>query len=531
MITTGHLNDVALRMRRIWQIYRIELVLPLISFAAALAIRLPNFMQIPRFSDEGLEVLWALDIARGRQFPLTAVDAYYGPLFSYLTAALLRVFGANIMLPRLMATIFGALTVAATYGLGRAMWDGRAGLVAAGLAATSPDLILGSHMGWSNSLTPFFCTVTVLALYFGVTKRRSGLLALSGLLAAFTLQTHPLMSVALAGMFAWFMLRSDLRNWLARKATLGALALFLFGYAPMIVANLGPSSPTLSQAENRIYAFAPTLAPDEYARRLVVLVGHISSMVGGGIEGATVVLGLPAIIMVSLMMVGLVAAWRRGNGLISAIFLSSVLLSPVFVTTFAGPAERYIAFLIPLGSAAIGVCVTLILEGIGSLKPNLGARFGIARQGAWALVAIGVIAAVFYPLNTISRFYDGAFKSGETNEDFFQLTDKLVAADACGNGLFLEDRRYPGKSHLEAYYTANSIQYVLDLSNCRHISLQAKEISARLLERASQGWLIMPAPSLATFSNTFDLEPVIAISAYQNSTPGPFMLYRVTPHS
>ena len=42
-----------------------ELGLSVLLFAVALAVRLPNLMLVPRFTDEGLEVLWGLQIAQG----------------------------------------------------------------------------------------------------------------------------------------------------------------------------------------------------------------------------------------------------------------------------------------------------------------------------------------------------------------------------------------------------------------------------------------------------------------------------------
>jgi hypothetical protein len=47
-------------------------------FAVALAIRVPNLMLVPRFEDEGIDVLWAFDIANGQRLPLTGLDAYCG---------------------------------------------------------------------------------------------------------------------------------------------------------------------------------------------------------------------------------------------------------------------------------------------------------------------------------------------------------------------------------------------------------------------------------------------------------------------
>ena len=40
---------------------------------AAFALRLPYLVEIPRFTDELQEILWALGIARGEMLPLTAV--------------------------------------------------------------------------------------------------------------------------------------------------------------------------------------------------------------------------------------------------------------------------------------------------------------------------------------------------------------------------------------------------------------------------------------------------------------------------
>jgi hypothetical protein len=88
-------------------------------FGTALAVRLPWLMLVPRFEDEGIDLLAALDIARGHSLPLTGVDLYSGPLYVYLVAGMSRLFGENILWPRLLAAVFGALTVPATFYLGR----------------------------------------------------------------------------------------------------------------------------------------------------------------------------------------------------------------------------------------------------------------------------------------------------------------------------------------------------------------------------------------------------------------------------
>ena len=131
----------------------------------ALALRLPSLLSVPYFSDEGVEVLWGLDITIGRHLPLTGADPYYGPLFSYLMAGLFFIFGVHPLIPGVTVAVFGALIPVMVYELGQ-LHSGRvAGVVAAGLTATSPILVVfSSHLSWASSLVPFFMTATVLTL-------------------------------------------------------------------------------------------------------------------------------------------------------------------------------------------------------------------------------------------------------------------------------------------------------------------------------------------------------------------------------
>ena len=51
--------------------------------------------------------------------PLTDVELYMGSFFNYAVAAAFHVLGPSIYVARLVVTMFGALTVGATYLLGR----------------------------------------------------------------------------------------------------------------------------------------------------------------------------------------------------------------------------------------------------------------------------------------------------------------------------------------------------------------------------------------------------------------------------
>src|SRR5215212_1705963 len=161
-IPTGRLAPAA-RLDR-----RLETALLAGLFILALGLRLPYLPLVPRFTDESLEVLWSLPIARGESFPLTNFDAYDGALFNYLVAASFLLLGPSALAARLVVLLAGLLTVVTTYALGRA-WGGRAaGLLAAALLAVNvPHVVINSRIAWENCITPLFTSLAVWTLYLG----------------------------------------------------------------------------------------------------------------------------------------------------------------------------------------------------------------------------------------------------------------------------------------------------------------------------------------------------------------------------
>ena len=145
---------------------RLELTLLGGVLLLALALRLPHLALVPQFTDESLEVLWSLPIARGEALPLTNYDAYYGALFNYLVAGAFVLLGPSALAARVAVLVAGVLTVLATYALARA-WNGpAAGLLAGGLmAVNAAHVAINSHVAWANCTTPLFTTLAVWALW------------------------------------------------------------------------------------------------------------------------------------------------------------------------------------------------------------------------------------------------------------------------------------------------------------------------------------------------------------------------------
>jgi len=121
-----------------WRAGAPDLAAVLAIFGVALAVRAPFLSDTPRYTDEMGEVLRAFDVYRGIGLPLTNVDAYIGPFWNYLLAAAMWLFGPTPELPRRVVLVSGALTVAATYGLGRQVAGRGAGLLAAALLVGAP---------------------------------------------------------------------------------------------------------------------------------------------------------------------------------------------------------------------------------------------------------------------------------------------------------------------------------------------------------------------------------------------------------
>ena len=516
------------RVQAVWsQTLWVQVALSLAIFGLALAVRLPNLMMVPAYTDESREVLWGLDIALGRHFPLTGIDSYDGPLFAYLVAGLFHLLGVSAEIPREMALICGALTVVAVYWLGRLMLNRWAGLIAAGLAMGCPQFVIyTSHPGWSSSLSPFFVMATAVALYAGVERDKPWLLASSGLLAALTLQSHPTSLTSLIGMLLWFLTRPTLRQSLGRPAPYIALGLFLIGYSPMILANVGFGAPVLSDAVHRTYAFVPTLDPLEYLRRLTDLVRIAGFYVGGGIGDGTTTMRVVASIMLILLLIGFVVAWRRQNRLIPSIFFAALFLLPFLVVS---PSYRYSPYFIPMSYVVLGILAEGAIRFLWNKRGDTGV-FRILRRPALAFCVIILVGFAAYSLYNLFTFYQDAFADGMTNEDYFRLVEDVKNNGACGSNLFVEK---PAASTYESPdggfspFAYNNVDFVLTMSSCAHTTLNPGVILQKLSNEGQSGWLIAPANYIQDNGEALNLWPISTIHPVVFATITPISLYRV----
>ncbi len=149
----------------------------------ALALRLVPFLAAyPLHRDEALYGYWARLVASGQDPLLLTPWIDKPPLVLYLLAGSLRLFGAGAAAPddlalRLPGMFASVLAVPALYGLARAAYGPRTGLLAAALLALSPFAILFAPTAFTD---PWLMLWLVLAAWAALARRPF----LAGLLAA-----------------------------------------------------------------------------------------------------------------------------------------------------------------------------------------------------------------------------------------------------------------------------------------------------------------------------------------------------------
>lgn len=164
--------------------------------------------------------------------------AIRGPGYPYLLGVLYALSGDSVTVGRLAGGALGVLAVFLLYLIGKRIWGGRVGLIAAALAAVFPPLVLLSRELWSETL---FIPLELGAVLCVLNFRRSGgelrWAAAAGALCGLALLTRnsaaPLLICIPLGMIV-VPVRLSLKALRAPLAVLGVAALVL---APWAIRN------------------------------------------------------------------------------------------------------------------------------------------------------------------------------------------------------------------------------------------------------------------------------------------------------
>lgn len=380
---------------------------------------------------------WSLFRARveGTDIPLMLMS-YVGALKTWLYWPLYTYLPASVWTIRLPVLLLAGVNVWLIYRLGRRLWEPRAGLLAAALAATDPTLLLSQVFDWGPVALQVFLSLSALLawLRWRDTGSKAGL-ALFGLCCGLALWNKAifawlLLAVCAAALVTWPRFCHP-RGWIPATQRYGAawaagLAAFLLGAAPFLAYNVRYRSATVEQNAR----FESSFPSHKLHTMAASLDGHIIGTDVGLFaiwEEACTVSSLrpddpapelagallwlpwstwtPWLLMIALAVT--VCQWRRSEAAaVRFLLLVFVLHSAIAVWTVGGGSGlHHYAPLLPALFLAIG--------GAWSMLWQLAASAG-QRAAGWAplLVAAVALAGPLQGAFTLSAWQQRAAQCG-----------------------------------------------------------------------------------------------------------------------
>jgi 4-amino-4-deoxy-L-arabinose transferase-like glycosyltransferase len=462
----------------------------------AVGLRAYQLRDVPRLTDETDEVMRGLAVARGELLPLTNVDAYIGPLWSYLLALGFLVSGPSSLLPRVVTMLAALATVAATAWLGRELalrlgWPDRAALLALGgallLAASSFHVIVSSRIAWSHALTPVMVTVCVALLLRWERTRQGAALAGAGLAYGLAIHTHPTALALAPGLGIWALLHW--RQTITARAGWAALGLFLLANLPLLVFNLSSgfrSAAAAAQVQAAYASGAPT-APGGYVANLGALLTSWPLLLDGEIgerRGIMAALDGPRLVVYAgLALVGLVVPASRRILLPALVFASAALVLPLvngkYEPLFNG---RYLAPLLPLAFVLTAVGVVTVVSPV----PTRRTRATLTAAVALALLTIS-------PILALGGYIQATLRDGPNNAELYRAAE--IAAAAAPGGPILVDASLSGTRQSTGREGTGVLEYLLILDHHLDVTRYQPNDLVRAAERR-EGLVAVVSPRL-----------------------------------
>jgi 4-amino-4-deoxy-L-arabinose transferase-like glycosyltransferase len=518
------------------------------ALAAALvlvagAIRWPYLQLVPRLTDETEEAQFALGIAREGELPLVSVDPYNGPLFHYILALGFAA-GGGPEWPRVFVLVVGALTVGVTFFLGSSLarlWAPQAanssepmvaGAVAALLMAVSfIPVTVNSHIAWSNSTTPFWTALFLLAVVEARRRERPGLLIPAGALAGLALQTHPSALALLVGGAVWIVLQRP--RWLRARGTWLGLAVAIVAIGNLLAYNLMTAGGSVAfAAEERDYAFTVGAFGAAYAANVAgfARLGYqlVTSTFLATIDETTDPVALRAVLLHPMAVMSAVAAAAavlvtgRRAGLALWCWIAALLIVPLFNQAYHHYIlARYLAALLPPTLAAIGVVAA---AGLCRSTSGSGAKL---QRGGWrvarALLSAAVtLALIGYPVGRLRDFYSAEMGSGKNNARLWQLLP-VMESTATEDSPIWVDRELRHTRLTAGGNLFNVPSGLLDMAGIPHERLK----EAERLDLPLGAIVLLSDAGRDAVAGVLVLEAVGDHEALAAAAPGGYALYRV----
>ncbi len=483
----------------------------------AAALRVPQLQLVPHLTDETGEVLWAHDIAFQAARPLTHTDAYNGPFWPYLLAVVLRIMGSSAALPRWFALALGLATVAATFALG---WQltrrenrlSGATLAGLGLAVTFTHALVNSRVAWSNNSTPLWTTLTVITLLSAIRRWSAPRLVGAGLLGGLALNTHPSVSVFLAGVGLWFVLDRRRRGWLRSPGPWLAALAAVMAYSPVLVYNLTHGFATLAEAQaSRNFATDSGVPWPVGVAGLLAQLGR--SLAGGfGLDGVDPSWAAVSWLYVVLAAAGLWLLARHRAGLMGrrlplVVVTVAVLALPFFNANWHGLLEgRYLGYTWPLIASAVGAVVA--------------EAWPTARRPGRLVLAAGTAAVLLLPAGRLWQHDASALAQAYDNRRLWSMLQAIQSRPT--DGEILVDENLKATKWRAGGHPRRAVEYLLTMEGLPYDRTEEATMRALLAGNGTY-WLLLAGPTAVALGAEHELQPT---DTADRPGEGPWGLYR-----
>jgi 4-amino-4-deoxy-L-arabinose transferase-like glycosyltransferase len=223
-------------------------VLGLILIVASVC-RLYKIDQYMTFlGDEGRDVIIVRNIFVELHPPLigpgTSIgNMYLGPLYYYMMAPALLLANFSPVGPAVQIAILGIITVWFVWWVGRLWFSKKAGLIAAGLYAISPTIIVYSRSSWNPNIMPFIALLCICSIWKVWKDHKMGWLIVLGISFACVLQSHYLGLLLTPTLFIfWFLTflsvrKTDLNKKFTKDSIIGIVIFFLL-MSPLLIFDI-----------------------------------------------------------------------------------------------------------------------------------------------------------------------------------------------------------------------------------------------------------------------------------------------------
>ena len=479
-----------------------EALLVLALIVAALLIRLPDWRTIPAAGDEVAQARFAIQIIREQRVPLTANDAYTGPFFVDVLAALFLLGVKDPFIGRTVMLIAGTLTIPLTYVWVKEIARSRlAGLVAAAVVAANPaHILLNSHLGGATYLLPLFTTAFLCLATFALRRDRWPLWIAATVMAGLALQANPVGLYVVAGGGLWFLVQSRRLERIGQRwpmwPLLGGLCIALV-YAPVIVFNLTSGLGSMSTLDARGYLWQrdPTIFTYlDNLRRLILQLARQTSGVFSGDETLSPLLGLP-VLMGVWAIVGFILSRRPLRSLLLLVSVPFVLTAPWFSAHYGllDP-MRFTTFFVPVFAAGMGATAARLAEW-------LAARLKLPQ----VVPGLAALALAVAPLPSLYQYNQTVDRNLSSGRVLLSLSEQMVR-DNRGEKVYIV--------YSDAFlYNTTGIPYVpemhLLLAGIEYEFIPAEQVIGRLY--GSHG---RPALVLGRDEDAAQLEAVAPLTAW-----------------